>query len=321
MDNEQLKLSKETLDSISSARDEFAKLYASMNAEQIGNLIKPIREFTKKVYASSNANLTAAASSMDKELIDVNKVISASYSFNSLNTISTMMKEFLNSYQTTIFRDLSAISEALKSLPNYYSEEEIADIKSRLEILATKGWVVYFQDTNFSYYVDAEDFEEVEEFWFEMLEKDIADEKTVTKLEASRFIPEVLIQSMIKSYKSENYYAAYTMATIIIDGVMNRISEKNYNKNHSKAKNIPVGKTAVSILNAEFTNKKLLDTGLPKWLYLFFENTNKFTLDWPNRHMINHGRWAEELSKKDFLKIFNTVMYIDEVVNTRISYV
>lgn len=317
MDNEQLKLPKETVDSKSSARDEFAKLYASMNSEQKEALLKPIREFTKKVYVSSSANLAAAASSMAKEFIDVKKVISASYSFNSLDSISTIMKEFLNTYQTTIFKDLLAISEVLKSLPSLYSKEEIEDIKSRLEILAAKGWVVYFRDVNFSYHVEAEDFGEVEEIWFEMLETDIADEKMITKLESSRFIPEVLIQSMIGSYKSENYYATYTMATIIIDGVMNRISEKNNSKNNY----VPVGYPTVDILKEEFVDRTLFDTGLLKWLHLFFENTNKFTLDWPNRHMINHGRWVEELSKKDFLKIFNTLMYIDEAVNTRISYV
>ena len=74
------------------------------------------------------------------------------------------MRDFLNSYHATIFRELSIISEVLKSLPDHYAEEEIADIKSKLEILATKGWVVYFQDSNFSYDVEAEDFEEVEEF-------------------------------------------------------------------------------------------------------------------------------------------------------------
>ena len=107
------------------------------------------------------------------------------------------------------------------------------------------------------------------------------------------------------------------MATIIIDGVMNRISEKNNSKNNY----VPVGYPTVDILKEEFVDRTLLDTGLLKWLHLFFENTNKFTLDWPNRHMINHGRWVEELSKKNFLKIFNTLMYIDEAVNTRISYV
>ena len=224
MDDEKIELPKEALESISTARNEFVKLYANMNAEQIAKIMEPIREFTKIINTPLNMNITEAASSMAKELVNIKKVIPASYSFNSLNSLSTAMRDFLNSYQTTIFNDISAISEVLKSLSDHYSEEEIADIKSKLEILATKGWVVYFQDRNFSYDVEAEDFEEVEEFWFEMLEKDISDEKTIFKLEKSQFIPAVLIQAMIQSYQSENYYAAYTMATIIIDGVMNRVS-------------------------------------------------------------------------------------------------
>lgn len=317
MDDEKIELPKEALESISTARNEFVKLYANMNAEQIAKIMEPIREFTKIINTPLNMNITEAASSMAKELVNIKKVIPASYSFNSLNSLSTSMRDFLNSYQTTIFNDISAISEVLKSLSDHYSEEEIADIKSKLEILATKGWVVYFQDRNFSYDVEAEDFEEVEEFWFEMLENDIADEKTIFKLEKSQFIPAVLIQAMIQSYQSENYYAAYTMATIIIDGVMNRVSEKNYSKDNY----VPVGRSTVGILSKKFVEKSLLDTGLLKWLYLFFENTNKFTLNWPNRHMVNHGRWTGEISKRDFLKIFNTVLYIDEAVNNRISYV
>ncbi|WP_260469021.1 hypothetical protein [Streptococcus intermedius] len=317
MDDEKMELPKETIGSVAATRTKFAKLYASMNAEQIAKIMEPIREFTKIINTPLNMNITEAASSMAKELVNIKKVIPASYSFNSLNSLSTAMRDFLNSYQTTIFNDISAISEVLKSLSDHYSEEEIADIKSKLEILATKGWVVYFQDSNFSYDVEAEDFEEVEEFWFEMLENDIADEKTIFKLEKSQFIPAVLIQAMIQSYQSENYYAAYTMATIIIDGVMNRVSEKNYSKDNY----VPVGRSTVGILSKKFVEKSLLDTGLLKWLYLFFENTNKFTLNWPNRHMVNHGRWAGEISKKEFLKIFNTVLYIDEAVNNRISYV
>ena len=317
MDNEKQQLPTGTVDSILNAQSYFMKFSASINAEQIAKMIEPIRDFTKVVNVPSNINIAAAASSMFKEVSNIKRVIPANYNFSSLNSLSTVMRDFLNSYHATIFRELSIISEVLKSLPDHYAEEEIADIKSKLEILATKGWVVYFQDSNFSYDVEAEDFEEVEEFWFEMLENDIADEKTIFKLEKSQFIPSVLIKSMIQSFQSANYYAAYTIATIIIDGVMNRVSEKNYSKDNY----VPVGKSTVGFLKKEFVETTLLDTGLLKWLYLFFENTNKFTLNWPNRHMVNHGRWTEEISKKEFLKIFNTVLYIEEAVNNRISYV
>ena len=139
MDGEKIELPKEALESISTARNEFVKLYANMNAEQIAKIMEPIREFTKIINTPLNMNITEAASSMAKELVNIKKVIPASYSFNSLNSLSTAMRDFLNSYQTTIFNDISAISEVLKSLSDHYSEEEIADIKSKLEILATKG--------------------------------------------------------------------------------------------------------------------------------------------------------------------------------------
>ena len=46
------------------------------------------------------------------------------------------------------------------------------------------------------------------------------------------------------------------------------------------------------------------------WLYNFFKDTNRFTLDEPNRHMVGHGRWEKEIEEKDFLKLFNTILYI-----------
>lgn len=68
------------------------------------------------------------------------------------------------------------------------------------------------------YDVKLDDFEEVEKYWFELLEGNLEYENIITKLEKSQFIPSVLTQSMVQSYQSENYYVAYTVATIIIDG-------------------------------------------------------------------------------------------------------
>lgn len=68
------------------------------------------------------------------------------------------------------------------------------------------------------YDVKLDDFEEVEKYWFELLEGNLEYENIITKLEKSQFIPSVLTQSMVQSYQSENNYVAYTVATIIIDG-------------------------------------------------------------------------------------------------------
>ena len=40
-----------------------------------------------------------------------------------------------------------------------------------------------------------------------------------------------------------------------------------------------------------FIDKSFSDVGLMHWLYSFFKDTNRFTLDEPNRHMIGH--WEE----------------------------
>ena len=37
-----------------------------------------------------------------------------------------------------------------------------------------------------------------------------------------------------------------------------------------------------------------------------------FTLDEPNRHMIGHGRWDKEISELQFLKVFNTLLFISD---------
>ena len=59
-------------------------------------------------------------------------------------------------------------------------------------------------------------------------------------------------------------------------------------------------------------DKTFNDIGLFHWLFKFFERTNRFKLNRPNRHMLGHGRWDAEISKMDFLKIFNVILYIWE---------
>ena len=59
-------------------------------------------------------------------------------------------------------------------------------------------------------------------------------------------------------------------------------------------------------------NKTFNDIGFFHWMFQFFKGTKSFTLDKPNRHMIGHGRWDGEISKTEFLKLFNVMLYIDK---------
>lgn len=116
---------------------------------------------------------------------------------------------------------------------------------------------------------------------------------------------------MVDCYFNRNFYAAYTLGSLAIDGALNRISEMT-----SLEKKIPVGHRAIKEIDNIFFDKSFSDIGLMHWLYNFFKDTNRFTLDEPNRHMIGHGRWEREIEEKDFLKLFNTILYIyDEYDN------
>ena len=115
----------------------------------------------------------------------------------------------------------------------------------------------------------------------------------------------IYLDSMLQSYRSENYYAAYTLASLAIDGVITRFSEIQ-----SNASFIPVGRRAVEELDNSVFNKPIVDLGFFKWLYQFFKDTKRFTLDEPNRHMIGHGRWDKELNQVQFLKLFNVMLYL-----------
>ena len=45
---------------------------------------------------------------------------------------------------------------------------------------------------------------------------------------------------------------------------------------------------------------------------IFFAYTPCFKSEKPNRHMISHGRWEDDMSKEEFLKLFNVLLYINE---------
>lgn len=330
-------LLKGAVSSILNPQSDFSKLYASMNAEQIARMLQPLEKIAKVVNAPTNKSIQAAASSMaktfinpiqigtNKTLIDASGTLTKSYTeamkvanipFDAVSSISETLKIFLKSFQSTIFKDLSNFTKILETTTTH-TEEKIKDIQYKLNILAERSWVVYFLDYVLFYDVKIDDFEEVEEYWFELLESDLEDKNIITKLEQSQFIPSVLTQYMIQSYQSENYYAAYTVATIIIDGALNRFAEAGGNTGNK----LKVGYKAVDFLDSEFTNQSLRDFGFIEWLKLFFADTKNFTLERPNRHMINHGRCEGQISKNDFLKIFNAVLYVEDVLSNRISYV
>ena len=186
-----------------------------------------------------------------------------------------------------------------------YTHEEIEQIISGVKLLAESGWVIYFREKNVYQHILAEEWNCLEEEWIELLRDKLRDRDFIIDLQKSECYSEPLVKSMVGCYLNQNFYAAYTLGSLAIDSALNRITEMI-----SSRKKIPVGYKAVEEVDTIFIEKSFSDVGLMHWLYNFFKDTNRFTLDEPNRHMVGHGRWEKEIEEKDFLKLFNTILYI-----------
>ena len=263
------------------------------------------------------ASIVASASSiLAHQLAEAVKVslpqvnINASYN-NMLSSLHIeVVQNIANSVNKIIYGlqfDYSKLAldlgEILKNIPSPYSENEISEIISNVKRLAEQGWVIYYDFGDIYRRINIDNIEELEDEWLTQLKIDLSSEDIYSELKESLCYPETLIESMFESYKSKNYYAAYTLATLAIDGALNRIAEQVTNKDR-----IPVGYPSVEVLEKQFVDKTFSDVGLIHWLFNFFKDTNRFTIEEPNRHMIGHGRWEGTISEKDFLKLFNVML-------------
>ena len=315
-DSEKIKLGQNTT-SISVLADTFSNFQATVNANIISELIA-----TSNVLNSAKlvnfANLTTPLVSLpsliqvEKIAINVmsevvalyNKTLSSTH-LQAIQNIADSAKNLIASYQIDYSKIFSGINELLKSLPSIYTKEEIEQIISRVQLLAENGWVIYFRDRNVYQRLLAEEWNTLEDEWIELLRDKLKNEDFIIDLQNSPCYSAPLVKSMVDCYFNRNFYAAYTLGSLAIDGALNRISEMT-----SLEKKIPVGHRAIKEIDNIFIDKSFSDVGLMHWLYSFFKDTNRFTLDEPNRHMISHGRWEKEIEEQEFLKLFNAMLYI-----------
>lgn len=315
-DSEKIKLGQNTT-SISVLADTFSNFQATVNANIISELIA-----TSNVLNSAKlvnfANLTTPLVSLpsliqvEKSAINVmsevvalyNKTLSSTH-LQAIQNIADSAKNLIASYQIDYSKIFSGINELLKSLPSIYTKEEIEQIISRVQLLAENGWVIYFRDRNVYQRLLAEEWNTLEDEWIELLRDKLKNEDFIIDLQNSPCYSAPLVKSMVDCYFNRNFYAAYTLGSLAIDGALNRISEMT-----SLEKKIPVGHRAIKEIDNIFIDKSFSDVGLMHWLYSFFKDTNRFTLDEPNRHMISHGRWEKEIEEQEFLKLFNAMLYI-----------
>lgn len=272
------------------------------------NFSKQIAETTKPFLTEINsATSTLNNQRYLKILSETEAAFSSILLKTQIDSIGRILDPIHNIFDKSALNFTESLKEFLKEYHEPYSETEAEAITLNIEKLAEEGWVIYHSYSDDYRTICTIDFEELIKEWQTLLKEDLEDKELIQELKDSTYYSEHLIDSMIESYRSQNYYAAYTLATIAIDGALNRFSEQYSNK-----EKILVGYKSVDLLNNKIVNKTFTDISLFHWLFKFFSNTNNFTLEEPNRNMINHGRWEGPLFETDFLKLFNVLLCILE---------
>lgn len=270
------------------------------------NFSKQIAETTKPFLTEINSATSILNNQRYLKILSETEAAFSSILLKTqIDSIGRILDPIHNIFDKSALNFTESLKEFLKEYHEPYSETEAETITLNIEKLAEEGWVIYHSYSDDYRTICTIDFEELIKEWQTLLKEDLEDKELIQELKDLTYYSEPLIDSMIESYRSQNYYAAYTLATIAIDGALNRFSEPFSNK-----KIIPVGKSSVDLLNKQIVNKTFTDISLFHWLFKFFSYTNNFTLEEPNRNMISHGRWERPLFETDFLKLFNVLLCI-----------
>ena len=305
---EALRVFHETLNHSRLIEVQNSMLQANKAALASFNFSKQIAETTKPFLTEINSATSILNNQRYlKILSDTEAAFSAISLKTQIDNIGRILEPIHNIFDKSAFNFTESLKEFLKKYHEPYSETEAEAITLNIEKLAEEGWVIYHSYSDDYRTICTIDFEVLIKEWQTLLKEDLEDKELIQELKDSTYYSEHLIDSMIESYRSQNYYAAYTLATIAIDGALNRFSEQYSNK-----EKILVGYKSVDLLNNKIVNKTFSDISLFHWLFKFFVRTNNFTLEEPNRHMICHGRWEQPLFETDFLKLFNVLLCILE---------
>ena len=305
---EALRVFHETLNHSRLIEVQNSMLQANKAALASFNFSKQIAETTKPFLTEINSATSILNNQRYlKILSDTEAAFSAISLKTQIDNIGRILEPIHNIFDKSAFNFTESLKEFLKKYHEPYSETEAEAITLNIEKLAEEGWVIYHSYSDDYRTICTKDFEVLIKEWQTLLKEDLEDKELIQELKDSTYYSEPLIDSMIESYRSQNYYAAYTLATIAIDGALNRFSEQYSNK-----EKILVGYKSVDLLNNKIVNKTFSDISLFHWLFKFFVRTNNFTLEEPNRHMICHGRWEQPLFETDFLKLFNVLLCILE---------
>ena len=214
--SEKIKLGQNTA-AISVLADTFSNFQATVNANIISELIA-----TSNVLSSAKlvniANLTTPLVSLpsliqvDKNAINVMSEVIASYNktlssthLQAIQNIADSAKNLIASYQIDYSKIFSGINELLKSLPSIYTQEEIEQIISRVQLLAENGWVIYFRDRNVYQRILAEEWNTLEDEWIKLLRDKLKNEKFIISLQNSPCYSAPLVKSMVDCYFKKTF--------------------------------------------------------------------------------------------------------------------
>ena len=305
---EALRVFHETLNHSRLIEVQNSMLQANKAALASFNFSKQMAETTKPFLTEINSATSILNNQIYLKILSETEAAFSSILLKTqIDNIARILEPIHNILDKSALNFTESLKEFLKKYHEPYSETEAEAITLNIEKLAEEGWVIYHSYSDDYRTICTIDFEVLIKEWQTLLKEDLEDKELIQELKDSTYYSEPLIDSMIESYRSQNYYAAYTLATIAIDGALNRFSEQYSNK-----EKILVGYKSVDLLNNKIVNKTFSDISLFHWLFKFFVRTNNFTLEEPNRHMICHGRWEQPLFETDFLKLFNVLLCILE---------
>ena len=145
----------------------------------ISNLTTPIASLTSSIPMAESA-----INAISEVIASYNKMLSSTH-LQAIQNIAESAKKLIASYQSDYSKSFSNINELLKSLPSIYTQEELEQIISRVQLLAENGWVIYFRDRNVYQRVLAEEWNTLEDEWIELLRDKLKNENFIIALQNS----------------------------------------------------------------------------------------------------------------------------------------
>ena len=271
---------------------------SNLNNKGIEEALKQVSDLPK----SLNSNLDTTSALVSARSVLQNAVSAINLSKIAINTMSNNLEQISRLGQTINQSSVKTIAKSFSTVSNIQTDS----IKNLIELAQQS---VSSIDIDYSK-ITSQLVETLKSLPKPYTEEEISEIiSNINTLAEKGWVIYFPLEKIYQRIRSEDIIEVVNewVATLAIDGAINRVAELK-----SKDHRIPVGYRAVEKIEEVVLNKTFNDIGFFHWMFQFFKSTKSFTLDKPNRHMIGHGRWDGEISKTEFLKLFNVMLYIDK---------